>query len=191
MISIVAIVVLAGSPPAPPDQVAAAAALIARIVGPVRSVDFKLKLTDANTSAVDSFSVEAGRCCTITGTNGVALASGFNWYLRYVAKREVSYPLSGEPMLNISTLPAVWPDVPKLLTQLSVFKWRYYMNVVTHSYSAAFWDTDRWMQEIDWMALSGVNLPLAFTGQEWAFYRTYTEYFGLTAEDLDQHFVGE
>ena len=38
------------------------------------------------------------------------------------------------------------------------------MNVVTHSYSAAFWDTDRWMQEIDWMALSGVNLPLAFTG---------------------------
>ena len=25
------------------------------------------------------------------------------------------------------------------------------------------------MQEIDWMALSGVNLPLAFTGQEWAF----------------------
>ena len=67
-------------------------------------------------------------------------------------------------MLNISTLPAVWPDVPKLLTQLSVFKWRYYMNVVTHSYSAAFWDTDRWMQEIDWMALSGVNLPLAFTG---------------------------
>lgn len=86
---IVAIVVLAGSPPAPPDQVAAAAALIARIVGPVRSVDFKLKLTDANTSAVDSFSVEAGRCCTITGTNGVALASGFNWYLRYVGKQQL------------------------------------------------------------------------------------------------------
>ena len=52
-------------------------------------------------------------------------------------------------------------------------RYRYYMNVVTHSYSAAFWDTDRWMQEIDWMALSGVNLPLAFTGQEWAFYRVY------------------
>ena len=50
-------------------------------------------------------------------------------------------------------------------------RYRYYMNVVTHSYSAAFWDEDRWMQEIDWMALSGVNLPLAFTGQEWAFYR--------------------
>ena len=64
------------------------------------------------------------------------------------------------------------------------------MNVVTHSYSAAFWSTERWMQEIDWMALSGVNLPLAFTGQEWAFYRTYTEHFGLSAADLDAHFVG-
>ena len=64
------------------------------------------------------------------------------------------------------------------------------MNVVTHSYSAAFWSTERWMQEIDWMALSGVNLPLAFTGQEWAFYRTYTEQFGLSAEDLDAHFAG-
>ena len=40
------------------------------------------------------------------------------------------------------------------------------------------------------MALSGVNLPLAFTGQEYAFYRTYTEKFGLTAADLDSHFAG-
>ena len=40
------------------------------------------------------------------------------------------------------------------------------------------------------MALSGVNLPLAFTGQEYAFYRTYTEKFGLNATDLDAHFAG-
>ena len=52
-----------------------------------------------------------------------------------------------------------------LFSQTSMFKWRYYMNVVTHSYSAAFWDEDRWLQEVDWMALSGVNLPLAFTGE--------------------------
>ena len=28
----------------------------------------------------------------------------------------------------------------------------------------AFWNWERWEQEIDWMALQGINLPLAFTG---------------------------
>lgn len=32
--------------------------------------------------------------------------------------------------------------------------------------SFAWWDWERWEKEIDWMALQGVNLPLAFTGQE-------------------------
>ena len=30
----------------------------------------------------------------------------------------------------------------------------------------AWWDWKRWEKEIDWMALQGINLPLAFTGQE-------------------------
>ena len=33
------------------------------------------------------------------------------------------------------------------------------------SYSMAYWDWPRWEAEIDWMALHGINLPLAFTGQ--------------------------
>lgn len=35
----------------------------------------------------------------------------------------------------------------------------------------AFWNWDRWEQEIDWMALRGINLPLAFVGQEAIFQR--------------------
>ena len=44
-------------------------------------------------------------------------------------------------------------------------KFRYYFNVCTVSYSAAVWDWTRWQYEIDLMALNGINLPLAFTGQ--------------------------
>ena len=33
------------------------------------------------------------------------------------------------------------------------------------SYSMAYWDWNRWEAEIDWMALQGINLPLAFTGK--------------------------
>ncbi|CAG5912406.1 unnamed protein product [Menidia menidia] len=39
-------------------------------------------------------------------------------------------------------------------------------NVCTVSYSFVWWDWPRWEREIDWMALNGINLPLAFTGQE-------------------------
>lgn len=34
------------------------------------------------------------------------------------------------------------------------------------SYSFAWWDWARWEREIDWMALSGINLAPAFAGQE-------------------------
>lgn len=35
---------------------------------------------------------------------------------------------------------------------------------LTDSY--VWWGWEKWEREIDWMALQGINLPLAFTGQE-------------------------
>ena len=43
---------------------------------------------------------------------------------------------------------------------------RYYENVCTVSYSFVWWQWPRWQREIDWMAMNGINLPLAFKGQE-------------------------
>jgi len=45
-------------------------------------------------------------------------------------------------------------------------RFRYYQNVCTVSYSSVWWTWARWEQEIDWMAMNGINLPLAFTAQE-------------------------
>ena len=53
----------------------------------------------------------------------------------------------------------------------------------------AFWNWTRWQQEIDWMAMNGVNLPLAFTAQESIWQMVYKQ-LGLTQEELDQHFAG-
>lgn len=36
----------------------------------------------------------------------------------------------------------------------------------THSYSFVWWDWARWEWELDWMALNGINLALAWSGQE-------------------------
>ena len=43
----------------------------------------------------------------------------------------------------------------------------------------AFWNWTRWQQEIDWMAMNGVNLPLAFTAQESIWQMVYKQ-LGLT-----------
>ena len=42
---------------------------------------------------------------------------------------------------------------------------RYHQNVCTAGYSYVWWQWPDWEQHIDWMALNGVTLPLAFTGQ--------------------------
>uniref|UniRef100_H3A9S5 N-acetyl-alpha-glucosaminidase n=1 Tax=Latimeria chalumnae TaxID=7897 RepID=H3A9S5_LATCH len=60
-------------------------------------------------------------------------------------------------------------------------RFRYYQNVCTQSYSFAWWDWKRWEREIDWMALSGINLPLAFTGQEAIWQRVQYFFFVLNS----------
>ena len=52
-----------------------------------------------------------------------------------------------------------------------------------------WYDRERWEQLIDWMALEGVNLPLAFLGQERVLMDTLTGDFGLDADDVREAFV--
>jgi alpha-N-acetylglucosaminidase len=68
-------------------------------------------------------------------------------------------------------------------------KYRYYLNTCTRSYTMAFWNWARWEQGIDWMALQGINLPLAFTGQEAVFAEVFSG-LGINESGLDQFFVG-
>ncbi|KAG0483643.1 hypothetical protein HPP92_011727 [Vanilla planifolia] len=56
-------------------------------------------------------------------------------------------------------------------------------------YSFAWWDWERWEKEIDWMALQGVNLPLAFTGQEAIWQKVFKD-FNVRNKDLGNFFGG-
>lgn len=69
----------------------------------------------------------------------------------------------------------------------ALFALRAYMNVCTFGYSTPFWDWPRWQQEIDWMALRGINQPLAMEGQEYI-WRALWQEFGLTDAELDGFF---
>jgi len=65
----------------------------------------------------------------------------------------------------------------------------HYMNVVTSSYSAWNWNWARWEREIDWMAMHGITLVFAFTGQEHVWRETYRE-LGLNDTEIQTSFDG-
>lgn len=133
--------------------------LLARILpnnGDAKKFDCSLSTAE---HAGSWFEVNAdGQTVTIKGSDRIALATGINWYL-HKAGVDISW---NSPT---ATLPEVLPTATSGVRTSSV-DYRYYLNFCTHSYSMAFWGWDRWQQEIDWMALHGVNLPLIITGME-------------------------
>ncbi|GBG23910.1 Alpha-N-acetylglucosaminidase [Hondaea fermentalgiana] len=69
--------------------------------------------------------------------------------------------------------------------------WRYYLNQVTWSYSMSTWGWSRWEDELDWMALHGVNLALAHLGQETLWERVYRDLLGPERKfDREAFFTG-
>lgn len=56
---------------------------------------------------------------------------------------------------------------------MSKVKARYAYNVCTYGYTMAWWNFTLFEAEIDRLALWGVNLPLAFQGQEYTWDRFY------------------
>ena len=53
----------------------------------------------------------------------------------------------------------------------------------------AWYPVDRWLSLIDWAALHGVNLPLAFTGQEYVWYALYHQ-LGLSDDEIADYISG-
>nr|MCR5313005.1 alpha-N-acetylglucosaminidase [Bacteroidaceae bacterium] len=103
---------------------------------------------------------QMGNKVVVRGNTYVNIAVGINWYLKYYAGIHITWNQMK------AKLPEVLPRVPKLERHETDLKLRYDFNYCTFSYSMAFWDWDRWQKEIDWMALHGINIPLAAVGNE-------------------------
>jgi alpha-N-acetylglucosaminidase len=162
-------------------DLAAARALVARVV-PGHAREFTVAvIPDSN--GMDVFEVDHdGRGIILRGSSGVAIASALNWYLENVAGVNVSLPLTP---VRLSQLPPVTTKV-RVSTP---YRRRYFFNYCTFSYSMAWWDWAQWEQMIDWMALKGINTPLAVTGQE-AVWRLVLRDLGYTRKQRDDFLVG-
>lgn len=135
-------------------------------------------------SDVDFFELDQrGKKVVVRGNNYVNIASGINWYLKYYAGVQLTWNcMSAE-------LPAVLPPVAKKERHETNLSLRYDFNYCTFSYSMAFWDWERWEKEIDWMALHGINMPLAAVGYE-CVWKNVMERLGYSKKDIDEFIAG-
>ncbi|OWA51040.1 Alpha-N-acetylglucosaminidase [Hypsibius exemplaris] len=168
----------------PDAQHAAVEALIRRLLPPKDAARF---LFDVNPSAFSDPAVDTakitsnGKVVRILGNSGTACTFALYDFLKYQCGCQVAW--SGRQL----TLPAVFPVITRVVRKADWL--HYYQNVCTASYSSVWWNWTRWEQEIDWMALQGINFPLAFTGQEEMWRRVYSKR-GLNDDDLAGFFVG-
>lgn len=132
----------------------------------------------------DIFEIESkGDKIILRGNNGTAIASALYYYLEEYCHCQITW--NGTNL----HLPAKLPVVTKKVQRETPYKYRYYLNYCTFNYSMSWWDWARWEKEIDWMALHGINMPLAITGEEYTWCLVYKE-MGFTDEELAGFFSG-
>lgn len=162
----------------------AATALARRILG--EQCD-RIRFQDVSRNKADAefFTVEdSGGGILVSGTGAPAMAMGLNWYLRYRCKVDVSW-YSHDPV----RLPSSLPVVGEPFTSEARVANRFFLNYCTFGYTLPWWGWKEWERFIDWMALNGINLPLAITGQESVWYKVWSE-LGLTDDEIRGYFTG-
>ena len=145
------------------------------------SKKFKIELRTADR---DFFELDqSGNRVVVRGNTWVNIATGVNWYLKHHAGIHLSWN-------NMTaSLPATLPRVPARERHETDLTLRYDFNYCTFSYTMAFWDWNRWQTELDWMALHGVNLPLAVVGEE-CVWRNMLLKLGYTKEEIGRFIAG-
>ena len=135
---------------------------------------------------IDFFQIEAAyeHHILIIGNNDNSLAMGLNYYLKHIAGVHVSWLLC-EPV----ELPVEFPTPPETIRKEALVKDRFFLNYCTYGYTMPWWKWPQWERFIDWMALNGINMPLAITGQEAVWYEVWKE-FGMTDEEIRGYFSG-
>ena len=81
------------------------------------------------------------------------------------------------------------PKVGGPVTGSAIVPFRYHFNTVTFGYTTAFWNFEKWSFLLDWLALHGVNLPLAWVGYEAILVEVFQE-VGLSDAEISDFLSG-
>lgn len=165
-----------------PD-VKAACALTKRVVPDVAERFEFVKSVQPD--SIDRFTLrQDGKDIVIEGNNAGSMAMGLNYYLKNYCLTTVSW-YADDPV----QVPEVLPVIEEPVTVDAVVPERFFLNYCTSGYSMPWWQWRDWERFIDWMAMNGVNLPLATTGQEAIWYNVWSK-MGMTDEEIRSYFTG-
>jgi len=120
----------------------------------------------------------------LRGDSALSQAVAFNWYLKHCARISVSW--YADDSVNVPKKLTVPMDKVRKTTRL---KQRFFLNYCTFGYTMPFWHWRDWERFIDWMALNGVNMPLAQNGNEYIWQKVWREY-GLGDDEIRAFFTG-
>lgn len=127
----------------------------------------------------DFFEIETvGKKLYIRGNNGVSMARGLNHYLRNYVYSTDSW--TGNNIKKVSSLPQVKSKI-RVEASLPI---RYYLNYCTYSYSMAYWGWKEWEEEIDRMALQGINMPLMAVNGQYAVWQNTLRRLGYSEKEI-------
>lgn len=161
--------------------VSSARAVLRRLLG-ARADQFEL----AWTAAVDGRPVYEAKASngsvSIQGSSGVAICRGAYMYLREACNAMVTW--SGRHL----DFPAKFPNYSERRV-VSPYQHTQYYNPCTFGYTTPFWNWQRWERELDWMALHGINMPMALDGQEVIWQKVWLA-MGLEQADVDRFSTG-
>ena len=146
----------------------AVVALVNRIGGKGTNKKFMFVLDPSMNSKHEVFLLGSeGKKVLVKGSTLSAITTGLGWYLNNIAHVNIAWnsmnekTVSGDAYADLENLP-----LPAEEVRTTDAKYRYYLNYCTFGYSMTSWTWNRWQQEIDWMALHGINMPLQIVGLE-------------------------
>ena len=161
-----------------PDE-RSADALAGRIVP-----DYDIRFVQIE-DTIDVFELETvAQKLVIKGNNANSMAVGLNYYLKNYCDVTVSW-FAYDPV----QYPEQMPVVDKPVRIAARVQERFFLNYCTFGYTMPWWKWEDWERFIDWMALNGVTMPLANTGQEAIWQKVWRRH-GLTDEQIRAYFTG-
>lgn len=176
--------VWAQAPAATPEE--AITGLLNRIGGDGAADKFEIVINAnlaENGKDVFVITSQNGKPC-IKGNTQLSVATGINWYLNHYAHINLTWNNLTTDLVS-ATLPVPGSEEKHVCNTT----YRYNFNTCTFSYSMAFWTWERWQQEIDWMALHGINAPLNLVGLD-VVTRKFLEELGVSESDIDAYIAG-
>lgn len=172
---------LAAMAAAKPASAGEIAEVLQRLLGPAAQA-FDIHIESGDVSR-PWFAVEAkGGRVAVSANSAVGILRGAYGYLAQTGAVQVNWEGTRK------AIPPRWPELSVPRSE-SFFRHRAYLNPCAFGYTTTFWDWPRWQREIDWMALHGIDMPLAMEGQEFVWRQLWSD-AGLSEAELDGYFCG-